>query len=95
LTRIEIYARICVDRRNCILALVLALRGMNIMLTLDTIIVALPAVTGGLALLGYAGLMWQRHKAQQSQAKPRPIPVTSRKRHDARRYDNRRHNTQG
>lgn len=50
------------------------------MLTLDTILVALPAVAGGLALLGYAGLIWQRRRIQQSQAKPKPIPVISRRR---------------
>ena len=52
------------------------------MLTFDTILVALPAIAGGLAMLGYAGLMWQQRNAQQSKAKPKPIPVSSRRRDD-------------
>ncbi len=52
------------------------------MLTFDSILVAIPAAAAGLALLGYTGLMWQRKKAQQAQAKPKPIPVTSRRRHE-------------
>jgi hypothetical protein len=52
------------------------------MLTFDTILVALPTIAGGLALLGYAGLIWQRRNAQQSKAKPKPVPVSSRRRRD-------------
>jgi hypothetical protein len=55
------------------------------MLTFDTILVALPAVAGGLALLGYAGLIWQQRKEQESKAKLKPIPVSSRRRRDTQR----------
>jgi hypothetical protein len=57
------------------------------MLMLEILFVALPAITGGLALLGYAGLIWQRRKAQQAKARVKPIPVTSRRRHETRRLD--------
>lgn len=50
------------------------------MLTLDSILVALPALAAGLGLLGYAGLLWQKRKIQQSKAQPKPIPVKSTKR---------------
>lgn len=53
------------------------------MLTLDTILVALPAAVAGLGLLGYAGLLWQRRKADE--AKPKPVPVKSRRRPETRR----------
>jgi hypothetical protein len=52
------------------------------MLAFDTTLVAIPAVAAGLALLGYAGLLWQKRKAEQQKPKLRPIPVTSRKRRD-------------
>jgi hypothetical protein len=48
------------------------------MLTLDPLLVLLPAAVAGLGLLGYAGLLWQRRKAEK--AKPKPIPVSSRRR---------------
>jgi hypothetical protein len=53
------------------------------MLTLDKILVALPALATWLALLGYGGLILLSRKAQQSRRQVRPIPVTSRKRRDS------------
>ena len=50
------------------------------MLTLNPLLVVMPAVAAGLALLGYAALLRQQRKAQQ--LKPKPIPVDSRKRLD-------------
>ena len=50
------------------------------MLTLDPLIAVVPAAVAAIVLLGYARVVMQKRKAQQ--LKPKPVPVSSRKRVD-------------
>ena len=52
------------------------------MLTLNPLIVVVPAVVAGIALLGYASLLVQKRKAEQ--AKPKPVPATSKRRFETK-----------
>jgi hypothetical protein len=53
------------------------------MLTLEAILTVLPAAAAGLALLGYAGLLWYKRRLEQAKPELKPIPIDSKRRHDS------------